>query len=85
MNPARHLSMATLLVALGLGSCGKANTEPRPAAPVDAGPDHGAGGCNAPTRVLALALSPAPSLSRRTGKGAASRAGCVVSYKARGS
>jgi len=44
MNPARHLSMATLLVALGLGSCGKANTEPRPAAPVDAGPDHGGGG-----------------------------------------
>jgi len=85
MNPARHLSMATLLVALGLGSCGKANTEPRPAAPVDAGPDHGGGGCLAPTQIPALAVSPAPSLSRRTRKGTASQAGCVVSYGERGS
>ena len=55
MNPARHLSMATLLVALGLGSCDKANTEPRPAAPVDAGPDHGAGGHDAQAPVDASA------------------------------
>ena len=40
-------------------------------------------GCIAPVRVPALALS--PSLSRRNGKGAAGRAGCVVSYGARGS
>jgi hypothetical protein len=38
------------------------------------------GGCIASARVPALALSPAPSLSRRAGEDPASRAGCVVSY-----
>lgn len=37
-------------------------------------------GCIAPVRVSALALSPTPSLSRRTSKGTASQAGRVVSY-----
>lgn len=47
MKTGRHVPVATLLIALAVGSCGRAKTEPGSGAPADSGPVDGSGGNDA--------------------------------------